>query len=235
MRVHHEISATFDQPERVTDYCEILEAVLENASVRSAGINEEELAAFTSWQSTDIFSAAPAEGKDSLLQRLFRAIRVRDRFQLAWLYVHGNDIDIAVVDGASLARDAGERRAYLEQLRDAMLIAKITVFAALHVRSKITKVEDRFGPSCSPKGLLALSQFAEAFATQYAPAGEGRDKREQAIKEIRKRILREGMVDGVAGAPTIVTVPVYWPDPADGCSLTCGGDICSGVTAAFAP
>jgi hypothetical protein len=91
------------------------------------------------------FSAAPAEGKDSLLQRLFRAIRVRDRFQLAWLYVHGNDIDIAVVDGAPLRTETGKRREHLERLRDAMLLAKVTVFAALHVRSRIDKVEDRFG------------------------------------------------------------------------------------------
>ena len=233
LRVHHEISATFDRPEVVKSYCEILNTVLSRAAARSAGINEEELAAFTSWQSTDIFSAAQAEVKDSLLQRLFRAIRVREYFKLDWLYVHGNDIDIAVVNRDILPRDKG--RQFLEQIRDAMLIAKVTVFAALHVRSGIETPEERFGPSCSPKGFLALFQFAAAFARQYAPADKRTDVQKQNIKDLQSQILMHGIVDSRPDAPIIVTVPVYWPDPAEGCAMTGAGDICSGVTAALAP
>jgi hypothetical protein len=235
LRVHHEISATFDSSEAVAKYCEILSAVLTGAAARSAGINEEELAAFTSWHSSPIFSAAQAEVKDALLQRLFRAIRVREYFHLAWLYVHGNDIDIAVVDPATLPEDENKAAEYLKDLRDAMLIAKVTVFAALHVRSGVTTVEDRFGPSCSAKGLLALAQFAEEFALQFAPPDKDENVRKKNIRDLQMKIVMDGIVVHLPDAPVIVTVPVYWPDPAEGCSLTGGGDICSGVTAVFAP
>jgi hypothetical protein len=226
LHIHHEISGSFRSAKAVKDYCEILKAIYlgREATVRegnSAGMNDTELASFTSWYGTEMFSAACPTGKDAFLQSFFRAMQVRACFGLDFLYVHGNDIDIAVVHPQ-------KDEPYLEDLRSAMLAAKAVVSAALHVRSEISQVTDSFELVCSPKGLLALYQFAKDFARQYEPDEEKR-------KSLQGRIITDGYVHNVAEVDSVVVVPVYWPDPQEGCSVTGAGDISSGVTAALAP
>ncbi len=223
LRIHHEISGAFENRKEVERYDKVLRSIYrleEETLIRTAGMNDGELAAFTSWDHTTVFAAAPAKGKDSLLQTLLRARRVREVYKLDWLYVHGNDIDIAVV-----RPEFDKPRA--EELRNAMLIAKVVVCAALHVRSGIENVPPLFEPSCSPKGFLAHYQFAVAFARQYAES-------ERQRGEIQKEILLNGIWLGETGIPSVVVIPVYWPDPQQGCSMTGAGDISSGVTAALA-
>jgi hypothetical protein len=53
MRLHHEISAAFETPDEVHEYCEALDLVFATATERTAGVNVEELGAFTSWQATE--------------------------------------------------------------------------------------------------------------------------------------------------------------------------------------
>lgn len=221
MRIHHEISGAFEGRPEVEKYCEALRQIYSGAAARTAGMNDGELAAFTAWDGTKVFAAAPPAGKDSFLQCLFRAIRVREFLNLDWLYVHGNDIDIAVV-----APDKDE--GYLMALRDAMLLSKVVVCAALHVRSGIATVPAGFEPCCSPKGFLALYRFASEFAKQYAASDRERD-------EIQQRILADGYTCAGGIVPGVIVVPVYWPDPQKGCSMTGAGDISSGVTAALGP
>ena len=130
-------------------------------------------------------------------------------------------IDITVVR-------TGNGSEYCGNLRDAMLFAKVAVFAALHVRSGVTDVPDRFEPSCPPKGFVALYQFAEDYARQY-----GRTTDSERT-EIRQSLILDGFVSGRPNMPDVIAVPVYWPDPEKGCIVTGAGDISSGVTAAFA-
>jgi hypothetical protein len=73
-----------------------------------------------------------------------------------------------------------------------------------------------------------LYQFARDFARQYGRSNEGRER-------LQRQILLEGYVCGNGEIPSVVTVPVYWPDPHEDCSMTGAGDITSGVTAAMAP
>jgi hypothetical protein len=228
MRIHHEISGAFESRSEVERYHQVIREVFrpgDKNRVRTSGMSDGELAAFTSWAGTDLFAAAPPVGKDSFIQSLFRASKVREAYDLDWLYVHGNDIDIAVVRPGKPEKD-------MSALRDAMLVAKVVVSAALHLRSKIIAVPPEFEPSCSPKGFLALYQFALSFASQYATDG---DDRERELVEIQKQILQDGYWCGQKKVPAVVVVPVYWPDPQKGCSMTGAGDISSGVTAALAP
>jgi len=221
LRVHHEISATFDQREAVTKYCEFLRAVFSKAKARTAGINAEELQSFTSWHGTEVFAAVPPQWGESLLQRFLRAAWTREVFDLDWIYVHGNELDLAVV------KPGAKKETYLG-LRRAMLLAKVAVFAALNVRSDLSKVTSGFEPCCSPKGFLALYRFAHDLARQFA-ASEAEQRR------LHRQILVEGYVDDLSGVPGLVVVPVYWPEPKQGFSATGAGDITSGVVAALAP
>ncbi len=225
MSIHHEISARFVDVATVNKYLAALKKVYKFARVKTAGMNDEELAAFTSWHGTEAFAAARPDRKDSFLQSMFRAMKVREALGLDWLYVHGNDIDITVVRPDPQGQPPNKQ--YLEQLRNAMLLAKVVVFAALHVRAGIKEVEDRFELSCSPKGFLALNQFARAFAEQYGASDNEREK-------LQRGILLDGYFPGDDRIPSVVTVPVYWPDPHEDCSVTGAGDISSGVTAATA-
>jgi hypothetical protein len=221
LKIHHEISGGFNRPSVVNEYCRTLLTLYKSAAERTAGMNAEELTTFTSWKDTEVFDAAPSSGKDSLIQSYFRATKVRYVFNLNWLYIHGNDIDITVT-----------RSDYTEEkhinLRNAMLFAKVAVFAALHLRSDLKHVPDTFEPSCSPKGILALYQFARDFANQfghsYAP---GRDA-------LQKKIIQDGYICKHEKIPNVIVVPVYWPDPLEGCSMTGAGDITSGIVAALA-
>jgi hypothetical protein len=222
LKLHHEISGSFNSPLVVSEYCHTLHTLYQSAIERTAGMNAEELTTFTSWKGTEVFDAAPPLGKDSLIQSYFRALKVREVFKLNWLYIHGNDIDITVTSS-----DYSEENH--KNLRNAMLFAKIAVFAALHLRSDLKHVPDTFEPSCSPKGFLALYQFARDFANQfghsYAP---GRDA-------LQKKIIQEGYICKNDIIPNVIVVPVYWPDPLEGCSMTGAGDITSGIVAALAP
>jgi hypothetical protein len=221
MRLHHEISARFESPAAVNQYCNALSEVYRICQEKTAGMNTDELAAFTSWHGTEVFTATLPDRKDSFLQSMFRAMKVREAFGLDWVYTHGNDIDITVVK-------SGKDPQYLNGLRDAMLLAKVVVFAALHVRAGLLTVKPEFELSCSPKGFLGLYQFARDFARQYGRSNEGRER-------LQRQILLEGYVCGNGEIPSVVTVPVYWPDPHEDCSMTGAGDITSGVTAAMAP
>ena len=226
MSLHHEISGRFESAALVNQHLRALKKVYQYAGAKTAGMNDEELAAFTSWQRTEVFAAALPERKDSFLQAMFRALKVREVLSLDWLYLHGNDIDITVVSPEVLGAPPAEQ--YLKQLRDAMLLAKVAVFAALHVRAEVSPLTPDFELSCSPKGFLALHQFAREFARQY-----GLDEQERAA--LQRDLLLKGYVCGNARIPSVVTVPVYWPDPHEDCSVTGAGDISSGVMAAMAP
>lgn len=221
LRIHHEISATFDSQGAVTEYCGVLRAVFNKAKARTAGINAEELQSFTAWHGTDVFVAVSPQGGESLLQRFLRAARVRKVFDLDWLYVHGNELDIAVV------KPSAKNETY-PGLRRAMLLAKVAVFAALNVRSRASAVPVGFEPCCSPKGFLALYRFAHNFARQFAPSDAER-------RRLQRQLLVEGYVDNLPGLPGVVVVPVYWPEPPPGFSATGAGDITSGIVAALAP
>ena len=227
LRVHHEISSTFENRAAVLHYCDALRTVFGTArrcsakTVFTAGMNDGELAAFTSWYGTDVFAAQqPTLGKDSFLQSFFRAMKVRETFELDWLYVHGNDIDIVVADPK-------KKEPFASGLRDAMFRAKAVVFAALHVRSGIADVPPHFGLWCAPKGILALCQFAREFARQFGGT-------EEEGKELFGKLVSDGLACK-KGVPIVAAVPVYWPEPDDQCSMTGAGDICSGVMAALAP
>jgi hypothetical protein len=219
--IHHEISGRFDTRKAVEDYLRVLRGVYPHASEKTAGMNDGELKSFTSWYGTETFVAPlPARG-DTLLQRLFRAMRVREVLDLDWLYVHGNEIDLTVV-----RPDHDEQ--FAKELQTAMLLAKVCVVSALHVRSDILTVPARFEPSFPPKALLAMYQFARDMADAF-----GRTPGE--TQTLYERALLGGCVCGHPGLPGVVAIPVYWPDPEDGCSMTAAGDIASGVTAAIAP
>lgn len=231
MNVHHEISSGFETRNEVENYCSALRSVYEKAAEKTAGMNHEELTAFTSWDHTTVYAVTPPAERDSFLQSYFRAEMVRSTLKLDWLYVHGNDIDIAVVrKDPNVSRK--QMKEFMGGLRDAMLLAKAAVFAALHVRSGITNVntdDTDLAICCSPKGFLALYQFSLAFARQYG-ASEAHENR------LLEQLLFEGYVlDDDKHVPLVITVPVYWPPTKKGCSLTGAGDITSGITASFAP
>jgi len=224
LKIHHEISSVFDDLAKVEKYCNKLLTLYKTAEERTAGMNAEELTMFTSWMGTEVFVAAPPMGKESLIQSFIRALKVREVFKLNWLYIHGNDIDISVT-----SPDYPEQNH--EKLRNAMLFAKVAVFAALHLRSDLTHAPNTFEPSCSPKGFIALYQFAKDFANQFGHSHIYRLER----NALQSKLIQKGYICGYEGIPNVIIVPVYWPDPLEGCSMTGAGDITSGTVAALAP
>lgn len=222
LRIHHEISANFDEREEVDEYCEALRMIFIPAVAKTAGMNAEELQKFTSWHGTRVFEAVSSPWGESLLQRFLRATKVREVFDLDWIYVHGNELDIAVVK-------PGASEEVYDALKRAMLLAKVAVFAALNLRSKVAVSNDprRFEPTVSPKGFLALCRFAQDFARQFASEAER--------KALQYQILDEGYAHDLQGIPGVVVVPVYWPEPEQEFSATGAGDICSGIVAALVP
>jgi len=222
--IHHEISARFDSRDEVETYSWILQKVFDKARRKTAGMNPEELRAFTSWPGTDAYEALTSVWPESLVERCLRAARVRQLFDLDWMYVHGAELDIAIVkESASVST--------FRELRSAMLFAKVAVFSALHVRSRKTAVPRDFEPCCSPKGILALYRFAHDFSRKFVKSSS----RRQAVQD---KILRAGFVTNAVlppGKAGIVVAPVYWPPPQKGMSPTGAGDICSGLVAALGP
>jgi len=221
LNIYHEISSKFKTREEVKEYYNAIKNVLDKAAVRTAGMNAEELQAFTSWHGTDVFVAVKSPWEESLLQRFLRAAEVREKLNLDWIYIHGNELDIVVLK-------PGFDESKYEEFRQAMLFAKVAVFAALHIRSGFDRVLPGFEPCFSAKGFLALYKFAEDFAQQFASSEEER-------KKLHLQILTKGYVYGRDSAQGIVVTPVYWPESLKGFSTTGAGDISSGIVATLAP
>ena len=228
LAVHHEISRSFQNPHAVDNYCFELSRVFQYTGSRTLGMNPGELVSFTSWFGTRVFVAPASPWGESFLQRLVRADQIRKEFHLDWAYVHGDDLDMAAV-----SPDA--RPEVYQGLVNAMLFAKIAVYAALTLRAststKSAEVTSYFEPTCSPKGILPLYWFARDFAEQFA-AG---DERTQA--DMERQILQHGYYIGDRNKkmPGVAAVPVYWPESETAPNVTGAGDITSGIVAALAP
>ena len=208
----------------------------------SAGINTDDLMTITGKpersritfdnevECRPFFHPKP-EGREPLLSRLLRAQHLASELNLDWLYVHGIELDLAVVrrHNSSPSIDLGT-------LRNAMLLAKIAVIAAMNIRAEIPHEDlEKLAPySLAEKGFLSLMEFAHDYAKWCSARVGGSSRFEE---QVRKQLVEQGFhnastTDGLDY--DIVVAPVMWPKLAEEVSVTGAGDYTSAVTAAYA-
>lgn len=154
-----------------------------------------------------------AAGTAPLRDRFERARGLLDYHNADWIYVHGNEIDIAVWRKSACEKDIGIK------LRDGMLFAKGAVVATMIQRSAssrwIPMINDQLSEEgLSAKGFQAVIEFASAFHGH-----------EDAL-------LSQGFCEPDDGHGVAVA-PVFWPGVAQYLSATGAGDYSSAVVAAY--
>lgn len=189
------------------------------AGIDSAGMNPEELLDLTSNPDSP-FNIWPRPSRpETIYERYTRGCKLLEKLQyLKWLYIHGNEIDLAIYRQASPA--------ILERNVNAILFAKALVIAEILERSKIGIEEIHNIPALqAAKGYLALLDFAYDLAHRHSP-----NKNEEEIKCVTKDIVQRGSWIGEGHYP-VAAVPVIWPGITHRAVTTGAGDITSGVMA----
>lgn len=178
----------------------------------------------------------PLAGLGNLLQRFFLAYHTVQLLGLDWLYVHGNELDLAVWR----PKACGEVQGSGERLRKAMLLAKAAVVAAMieRTRSKAHKqeAEDRLRQQASlaPKGFLALLAFARDFSEWVHRWARGQLGLQLDNKErIWRTLCSEGFWE-LKGKFGVAIAPVFWPDLARYLNATGAGDFSTAIMATYA-
>lgn len=222
VRLHMEISGLYNPP-----VARLVRDAIQG-SVKSAGINQEELAQITgsgTFRGSPFFLAARREnetGPTGFVRRYERALHLAQAFNLDQLYVHGNDADLILVRG--LPRGA-VRQALL-----ANLFAKGVVVLALLRRSQSDwqKEAARMGIVLKKDGFLALLAMADAIAQDTF----------LVHPDDRETILRQFAFNGYwynrdPKGYSVVVVPVMWPDLPPGLSTVGAGDAVSATFTAL--
>ncbi len=215
-----------------------------NASYWSAGLNPDELLDITDrdakvWdyrgQILDPYLFPESRTSEDLLQRFVRALHLLDKLKLDWIYVHGNELDIAVwrKPACDLIEQLGSNTGV--KLRDGMLLAKATVVAAMIIRNPAPQLRQLInnrlaqGSALAVKGFWALFSFARQFSKWAASRYRHLNVQEQGVYQ---DLLKNGFYE--AGAEFGVAVaPVFWPDEAQYLNATGAGDYSSAVVAAY--
>lgn len=177
---------------------------------------------------------SPLAGPADLLQRFFLAYHTVQLLGLDWLYVHGNELDLAIWRPRACSRfqDFGTR------LRDAMLLAKAAVVAAMIERTRAPahrqQAEEQLGQQAAlaPKGLIALLAFARDFSEWVHKWAEDSAGLQLDKKDVRDRLCLDGSWESEESFGVAVA-PVFWPDLARYLNATGAGDFSSAVTATY--
>jgi len=174
---------------------------------------------------------APRGGDESLFRRFLRARHLLQRLDVSWVYVHGNDLDIAVWNDEALP-GAGAR------LRQAMLLAKGAVIAGM-IRRLVPPALMPFvqahlrDTAIAAGGLGALVRFAEDIARWQTPIGEDGTIATCAEQKLARRFLEQDGYLVCRDGTGVAAAPVYWPEAvAPYLSATGAGDITSAIVAA---
>ena len=165
--------------------------------------------------------------REPLFDRFIRAKHLLDRLEADWIYVHGNELDLAVWRPSS-GQDLGRK------LRDAMLLAKVAVVAAMIDRhtppTMLPLVRQQLqGVTLAPKGFWALFEFVSDFASWAST------RYNVHAAQVRASFLsRFGDIGWYQNDDFGVAVaPVFWPDVAKFLNATGAGDYSSAVVAAY--
>jgi ADP-dependent phosphofructokinase/glucokinase len=222
VRLHLEVSGitTF----RVADW--IREAI--HGSVKSVGINQEELEQITgdqAFRSSDYFLTSRASVSDPpepFTKRYERALKLAKAFDLDELYVHGNDADLIVVRHVP--------RAAIWQGLVADLFAKGVVVLALLQRSVRNwhQLAANLAMTLKKDGFVSLLALADLISRDSSKTKPG----EQAT------ILRDISFNGYWFSRTpndysVAVVPVMWPELPHDLSAAGAGDAVSATFAVF--
>jgi hypothetical protein len=203
----------------------------------SVGLNQQDVLALTgdiggtvrryrNEKPLDLMLTPEHEG-GGMLDRFLRARHILRTLDVDWVYVHGNELDMAVWRAGKSAGRLGKR------LRDAMLFAKAAVVAGMIRRvvpsPLMPMIQSHLeGSALAGHGFYALAQFADEFVRWMAPI-LSQQEREELLRTIRE----DGFVDCGDGVGVSVA-PVYWPtDVAPFLSATGAGDFTSAVVAAY--
>ncbi len=217
VRLHYEVSGMSDPAVAL----QVQEAI--KGFVKSAGINQEELEAYTgtkAFKGTPFYLKARKQA-ESFDLRFQRARRLAQALDLDQLYVHGNDADLILMRGAS--------RGAIRQALMADLFTKGIVVLALLERSLgepgWREEAARLSIVLKKDGFWALLELARHIARTH-----GKTPRAQDL------ILRDMAFNGYwfnrnPDDYSAVVVPVMWPALPSDLSTAGAGDA---VSAAFA-
>ena len=181
-------------------------------------------------QAADPFLFASRRAREGLFKRFLRAKYLLRILNARWIYVHGNELDIAVWQPV-------EEQQLGERLRDAMLLAKTAVVAAMIMHNTppglIPLVMDHLrGSTLAPKGFCALFEFVMEFVPwitvrySLSPA---------ASQQVRQDFLSLSGNCGWFETSDfgVAVTPVFWPDVSKFLNATGAGDYSSAVVAAY--
>lgn len=145
---------------------DVLKDLLHRAGLKNVSLNREELVQITSEFGSPYFTSPRTSIPDTPIGIYFRAAELLKRLGVDTVYVHDLELDILVrryEEGEELARGT----AALEGHRQAMLLAKAAVPAALIYRAKVTQHWDLV---LSTESLAALLVFTADYAALVASA-----------------------------------------------------------------
>jgi hypothetical protein len=215
------------------------------ASYWSAGLNPDELLDITDrsakvWDyhgriQLDPYLFPESRTSESLLQRFVRALHLLKQLELDWIYVHGNELDIAIwrKEACGLVGQLGPNIG--AKLRDGMLLAKAAVVAALITRSPNPQLRQLInnrlaqGSALAVKGFWSLLSFARQFSEWVADRYHNLNIQSNTVYQ---NILNEGFYE-VGNEFGVAVAPVFWPDEANYLHSTGAGDYSSAVVAMY--
>jgi len=214
------------------------------ASYWSAGLNPDELLDITDrsakiWdyhgQGLDPFLFPESKTSESLLQRFVRALHLLKQLELDWIYIHGNELDIAIwrKEACELIKQLGPNIG--AKLRDGMLLAKAAVVAAMITRNPNPQLRQLInnqlaqGSALAVKGFCALFSFARQFSEWAADRYHNLNIQANTVYQ---NLLNEGFYE-VGNEFGVAVAPVFWPDEANYLHSTGAGDYSSAVVATY--
>jgi len=214
------------------------------ASYWSARLNPDELLDITDrrakvWdyrgQKLDTYLFPEPGTSESFLQRFVRALHLLEKLELDWIYVHGNELDIAIwrKEACELIEQLGPNIG--PKLRDGMLLAKAAVVAAMITRNPNPQlrrlINSRLaqGSALAVKGFWALLSFARQFSEWAADRYHNLNIQANTVYQ---NLLNEGFYE-VGNEFGVAVAPVFWPDEANYLHLTGAGDYSSAVVATY--
>jgi len=212
-----------------------------NASYWSAGLNPDELLDITDQGmqpsnynnfQVDPYLFPKSTVRESLLQRFVRGLHLLKLLKLDWIYVHGNELDIAIwrKEACDQIEQLGTNTG--GKLRDAMLLAKAAVVAAMIVREPSPRLQQLInsrlaqGSALAVKGFWALLSFAQQFS-EWTANRYGSSK-----QNVYQDLLDNGFYE-LGNDFGVAVAPVFWPDEVQFLNATGAGDYSSAVVAAY--
>jgi len=200
----------------------------------SLSLNQDDIAKLTGTPNAQVYESftvvdpylSPTSERMSLFDRFTRARHLLNILDTDWIYVHGNELDIAVWKPKACSSNIGEK------LRDGMLLAKGAVIAAMIQRlvppPLMTLIKAQLkGSSLAGKGFWSLAQFAVDFSRWAHPICG------MPEKEIRDNLLFKDGFYECGDDVGVAVAPVFWPGVAQYLSATGAGDYSSAVVAAY--